>query len=585
MNQAGRTRTEALLEKLVEWNTKKGNEAQAQAVEALQRKVRAFRIRVPLIGKFSAGKSTLLNLLLDEDDLLEVDILPETALPTEICYSEEDHVYLYPKNSDTPCEISWEQYYNHEYKTSCGQEYQASELQKIRLALRKRELEELPDLDLVDLPGFDSGIEDHDRILDSGALGGSAYLLVFPMNDPVVKESMVHILQELILREGTVPVGVVVTKASYAPEEEWPEVLNHLRESLKRYLQREFPIFVTDRDCPESVYELRKFLKKLQNQWPELVETAYHPQAAAMANELRLYLRQRKRDLELSGGDLEEKEAKLQREIQKLNQKMQEQREVFQRAAPVCRDQILEDVERTLHSNESRYLQSMMRGRSPEEQLNTDVRTAVIQGVKTYFEPKVQEYVTQVQDSLRTAVMVVDGGGMSSAGAAVGAGIGAGVAAGSAAAFVGGSSAVASLLSSSALGTGLATALGSSVAALSIPVIGIAIGGMAALITLLVSQARKKEKRQECEQELRAKVFPSILKELRQRLDVELTHAVQQACDEIQKEVDQKTELLNKSLQEAREKRQSEENRLTQEREQAERELKEWEEICREYGY
>lgn len=567
------------MEKLVEWNTKKGNEAQAQAVEALQRKVRAFRIRVPLIGKFSAGKSTLLNLLLDEAELLEVDILPETALPTEICYAEEDHVYFYTKNSAPPCEISWEQYCNHEYKTSCGQEYKASELQKIRMTLREKELEELPDLDLVDLPGFDSGIEDHNRILDSGALGGSAYLLVFPMDDPVVKESMVHILQELILREGTVPVGVVVTRASRKPKEEWPEVLNHLRESLKRYLQREFPVFVTDRDCPESVYELRKFLKELQDQRPELVETAYHPQAAAMANELRLYLRRRKQALELSGADLEAKEAKLQREIEKLNQKMQEQREEFQRAAPVCRDQILEDVERTLHSNESSYLQSMMRGRSPAEQLNTDVRTAVIQGVKTYFEPKVQEYVARVQDSLQAAVMVMDGGGMSSAGAAVGAGIGAGVAA----AFAGGSSAVASLLGSSALGTGLATALGSSVTALSIPVIGM-IAGIVGLAAFVSNMARKKEKRQECEQELRAKVFPSILKELRQRLDVELTHAVQQACDEIQKEVDQKTELLNKSLQEAREKRQSEESRLTQEREQAERELKEWEEICHAYG-
>lgn len=579
MNQAGRTRTEALLEKLVEWNTKKGNEAQAQAVEALQRKVRAFRIRVPLIGKFSAGKSTLLNLLLDEAELLEVDILPETALPTEICYAEEDHVYFYTKNSDTPCEISWEQYCNHEYKTSCGQEYKASELQKIRMTLREKELEELPDLDLVDLPGFDSGIEDHNRILDSGALGGSAYLLVFPMDDPVVKESMVHILQELILREGTVPVGVVVTRASRKPKEEWPKVLNHLRESLKRYLQREFPVFVTDRDCPESVYELRKFLKELQDQRPELVETAYHPQAAAMANELRLYLRRRKQALELSGADLEAKETKLQREIEKLNQKMQEQREEFQRAAPVCRDQILEDVERTLHSNESSYLQSMMRGRSPAEQLNTDVRTAVIQGVKTYFEPKVQEYVARVQDSLQAAVMVMDGGGMSSAGAAVGAGIGAGVAA----AFAGGSSAVASLLGSSALGTGLATALGSSVTALSIPVIGM-IAGIVGLAAFVSNMARKKEKRQECEQKLREEVFPSILKELRQRLDVEVTHAVQQACDEIQKEVDQKTELLSKSLQEAREKRQSEESRLAQERQQAEQELTEWEEICREYG-
>ena len=42
--------------------------------------------------------------------------------------------------------------------------------------------------------------------------------------------------------------------------------------------------------------------------------------------------------------------------------------------------------------------------------------------------------------------------------------------------------------------------------------------------------------------------------------------------------------MLSKSLQEAREKRQSEESRLAQERQQAEQELTEWEEICREYG-
>ncbi len=46
---------------------------------------------VPIIGAFSSGKSTLLNSFLDSQ-ILPVGITPETAIATEIRYSEENFI-------------------------------------------------------------------------------------------------------------------------------------------------------------------------------------------------------------------------------------------------------------------------------------------------------------------------------------------------------------------------------------------------------------------------------------------------------------------------------------------------------------
>lgn len=90
-------RSVQLLEQMISLNQKYENMAEVQADTALLNEVRQFRIRVPVIGKFSAGKSTLINTFLDyRTPLLAEDILPETAVPAEISYGETDTAYLYP---------------------------------------------------------------------------------------------------------------------------------------------------------------------------------------------------------------------------------------------------------------------------------------------------------------------------------------------------------------------------------------------------------------------------------------------------------------------------------------------------------
>ena len=51
-------------------------------IKELQASIRSRELLVPVVGAFSAGKSSLLNAILG-NDVLSVAITPETAIPTE----------------------------------------------------------------------------------------------------------------------------------------------------------------------------------------------------------------------------------------------------------------------------------------------------------------------------------------------------------------------------------------------------------------------------------------------------------------------------------------------------------------------
>ena len=56
-------------------------------IQSLSDQMEHFKVFVPLIGRFSAGKSALINL---GQEICKEDISPQTALPAEISYAEEE---------------------------------------------------------------------------------------------------------------------------------------------------------------------------------------------------------------------------------------------------------------------------------------------------------------------------------------------------------------------------------------------------------------------------------------------------------------------------------------------------------------
>ena len=58
--------------------------------------IKEFKVTTPIIGRFSTGKSSMINAFLEER-LLKTDIMPETAIPTEIIYGD-NLVEMYKNN-------------------------------------------------------------------------------------------------------------------------------------------------------------------------------------------------------------------------------------------------------------------------------------------------------------------------------------------------------------------------------------------------------------------------------------------------------------------------------------------------------
>ncbi|MDP3372687.1 MAG: hypothetical protein Q8S34_00490, partial [Hydrogenophaga sp.] len=61
--------------------------------DVFENSVRNFIVRTPVVGGFSAGKSRLLNAFAHQEGqepLFSVEVTPETAVPAELGYGEND---------------------------------------------------------------------------------------------------------------------------------------------------------------------------------------------------------------------------------------------------------------------------------------------------------------------------------------------------------------------------------------------------------------------------------------------------------------------------------------------------------------
>ena len=129
-------------------------------VEALG-KVKPGKIVLMLLGEFSAGKSSFINALLD-DDVLTTKIRPTTASVTILSYGEEEKAIIHEVGGQTKILPLDEQRKNITQITAMGKHQEnAEELQKIEYVELFLRCDLLKEMEIIDTPGFNSGYEWH----------------------------------------------------------------------------------------------------------------------------------------------------------------------------------------------------------------------------------------------------------------------------------------------------------------------------------------------------------------------------------------------------------------------------------------
>lgn len=356
-------------------------------VESILSGIDSYRVNTPVVGNFSTGKSSMINAIIGKQ-LLGVEITPETAVPTEIYYGD-NKVYQY--NKDAVIERGIEEL------PIKGLTIQTTNLVKIEY--NNDFLKEIKTVNIVDLPGFDTSFELHNRAIDQYLPNSLAYLLVVSSDEPVLKESISDFLKEL--KVYNMPVYVVITKSNRLDEDELEECKNLLKKLVGRIVERDdVEVACVDSYGRVDVEELRNILREIQQQTDTIFVNKYSKSLRAAARYAEVYLVERIDKACLSTSRLEQEQEKIHKRMKEINLDIEREKNNFDRQAAVCINTIRDRVKGDLESTLPTISAMLENGTDITDKINSVVRRSVRIGINTEFEPKLKKYVEHISEMI-----------------------------------------------------------------------------------------------------------------------------------------------------------------------------------------
>lgn len=196
-------------------------EALNKSKDGLIKLISEQELLVPVVGGFSAGKSTALNAFLGEA-VLSVDIAPETALATELRYTKGESYGEGVKENGQSERLSLAEF--SELKD------RASEFAYARLYLNSEKLKAITPLVLVDMPGFDAPLEAHNKAIMRYLAFGTHFIIAHSLTSGALMASIKsHIANLQSLNRSF---SFVLTKCDLKPQSELDEIKIAINDEL-----------------------------------------------------------------------------------------------------------------------------------------------------------------------------------------------------------------------------------------------------------------------------------------------------------------------------------------------------------------
>ncbi|MDU2064656.1 MAG: dynamin family protein [Sporomusaceae bacterium] len=494
------------------------------STEMIEEQMNAYttqQVAIPVIGKFSAGKTAIINTLLGyRKKLLREDINPETAVPTEIYYKEDmDEVVVRSDNSERIISIE-------EYMDSV---FDFEQINSIALRLDNRFLASVKDVMLVDMPGFDSGYEVHNKAIDEYLPKSLVYLIAFSAEEMTLKYNMVSILKELTLND--MPICIVITKSDKVTSEILEGNLIKLRADIEKHLgKKEIRICITSSKDGE-VNELLEFLKAVQANAQAIINKKYKQIINQLVSETETFIQTLVQNQGLTMSELYEQEEALQKELEELQKSLSAQSDSFSRTIPTCVREIEADLLQALQREEASLVAMLMNEQDISERINIILRAAVTQSVKQRFLPKVQRYVEDITSRLNTLVLAdlnLTAGQLN-------------------------------------IDTNTITSkvVNTAVAAIGVVILGPILALIGGVIAWFVSNKKKEAARQaqkaQISQKLQTDVFPRVIQQIMTQLEIELMRHANEINTQISEELNSRYMTISQALKEVTSQRETKE--------------------------
>ncbi len=367
-----------------QWKTEPSN-----WLDSVEEKSRQFVVPVPLVGAFSAGKSALINALIGSP-VFSTNIDPETAIPAEIQHGEiESFSGILPDGRRIPLD------------REAVRENQLEALQnggRVEVVLPIPLLADLSHLRLVDMPGWDSGVEAHGAAIDNYASRSLAYGVVVSAEEGTLHESIRRALKELATRD--MPVFAVVSKADKKPPEEVDAVIAQVKQEISHTMGKPpfmaFKVSARKNDIGEFIAALRYLETQSETLFTQNVVAPF----ARQLQSLDIHL-----DTLLNSDDLDSEKIQAECELLKAVMRTFETRlndetvQLDARVQPVL-GHIMQRMETSLTEQLDNLTDKALNGSDLQGPIGTTARLVVEEGIRDEFNPEIERYLNRVVEGL-----------------------------------------------------------------------------------------------------------------------------------------------------------------------------------------
>lgn len=344
--------------------------------------INKFSLKILFVGGFSAGKSALINTILNRDLLIE-DQKPETAIASEIVFDKKEYVELV-NNEGIRITCSLDEVSN----------YNPDEYNHFTYHINNEYLAKYPSYTLVDMPGFNSGIERHNKATMQYAGQGNAYVLVIDCEDGEIKASVLDFIKEIKQYDNNL--AIVISKSDKKPEKHVESVLQKVASTASNVFNKDLIVVKTSKYQDDVEEEINTVLKSFDAQ--SLFEQKFQTHIVEIGNLCYAAVESVAKTSEFDDSEIEKEIVKRQKAKSKLIEQLtKERRKLSMKMKNQVKPSIINDVQNALQMNSASLASSLMSGGdSFTRTVNNILRPVLISSTQRYAEESFYEFVEQM---------------------------------------------------------------------------------------------------------------------------------------------------------------------------------------------
>lgn len=341
-------------------------------------------IKIPFVGDFNAGKSSLLNSLMGVN-ILPTDVVPTTAVSYELYYSETEKLDIY---------------HNGKFKETAplskisNLEVVPGDIVVVHINNDFIRQQNEKGIVLVDMPGIDSGIEAHNNAILNYIQEGSFFFLVSPAPQGTLRSVTLQFADEL--KKYNLKMAVVISKADQAPEGDLKSVIEHITDQAKRLIDENVDVCVTS-SAEKNNADIVALLDKLDAE--KFLNDKYYAEVEVYVNDIISELQLQAKLLLSNKEDYGKRIEELKREKENALNSLREKSNSAQ-SLQGSADDILMDVRMAL-TEKSLYLANILvQSNNDSNIFNAELLNIIRPVLVNSFKREITEYQNVIGSSV-----------------------------------------------------------------------------------------------------------------------------------------------------------------------------------------